>query len=112
MRRFAGRSSELIYDLRFTIYDMRIRALCAEDRKEQSMIRDEIMEWAMVAVMWCAVILVAGLVAVTSYGAGVKQGKNAAEAERKARIEYRCWCEEWADVRATQEAYLRERRGR
>lgn len=74
------------------------------------MIRDEIMDWLLAALMGCAVILVAGLVAVTSYGAGVKQGKNAAEAERRERVEYRCWCEEWAETRAAQEAYL-ERKG-
>ena len=60
----------------------------------------------------CAVIFMVLICAVLMVLAGVfGAGKSEAKAERKARVEYRCWCEEWADVREAQAEYL-ERRGR
>ncbi len=73
------------------------------------MIRDDILEWLVIAVMAAGAILVLMLVEGTVFEAGVKHGKNAAEVERLERVEWACWCDQWADTRAAQEAYLRER---
>ena len=66
----------------------------------------------MVGVLGSIALLVVMLVEGTVFEAGVKHGKNAAEAERRERVEWACWCDEYADVRAVQGRYLRERRGR
>ncbi len=72
-------------------------------------LRDDVLEWALIAVLAAAAALVAVLVVGTIYDAGAKYGKSAAEAERRERVEWACWCDQWADARAAQEAYLRER---
>ena len=76
------------------------------------MIREAIMEWVMIAVLVSAAFFLSALVVGTSYEAGAKHGKNEAEVERRERVEWRCWCDEWAETRAAQEAYLQERRRR
>ena len=76
------------------------------------MIRDDILEWALVGVLGSIALLVVMLVEGTVFEAGVKHGKNAAEAERRERVEWACWCDQWADTRAAQERYLRERSAR
>ena len=41
-----------------------------------------------------------------------KNERRRCEAEARESVEWACWCDEWADTRAAQERYLRERGGR
>ena len=89
-------------------------AVLAEVNYELSkaMIRDEIIDWLVFAVMGCTALVMAALVVGMVHEVSAKSGRNAAEAERRERVEWACWCDEWADTRAAQEKYLLERRGR
>ena len=66
------------------------------------------MGWLLVALMGCAAVAAAAAVVC---GEGPTEGERAAR-ERRERVEWRCWQDEWADTRAAQERYLEERRGR
>ena len=57
------------------------------------------------------VVAVAAAAAAVVCGEGPTEGERAAR-ERRERVEWRCWQDEWADTRAAQERYLRKRRGR
>lgn len=70
------------------------------------------MRYDVLSVVFAVVAVVAAAMAVAVVVCGQRPTqRERAEAERRERVEWACWCDEWADTRAAQERFL-ERRGR